>query len=481
MRKSLVPPVIGALLLSAVAIVGGAAPVSAATSAPTQGVTATTIRVGIPYVDLAAVRQFGITLNQGSFPNTYVRVIANLNASGGINGRRIVPYLVAVNPVGTGPAITACTQLSEDDSVFVAINPQQADCFLQQHNVPTISGTFQDAPSSGGTPNFTLVPPPTAYDPVQLSVLAHQGDFKGKKVGLFAGQETDEAELKVVQSSLKSLGVHVVQSAVDGTRLRTTRWRRTSRPHSSPNGSSRPASTRSFAVGTGATVWPESLQANQSSYLPPWIATSESSLETSVLGASIQPKYLQNVLTTSPVPSNYALWHTPAVQACDRVVRKAYPSLEITPPTNPLMGSDQTFYAVEAACLNMDLFATIAKAAGKNLTESSFAQRRICAAERRHSRIRCSSVVRSGSGLSARPGVSRHLRQGEERPAVRRLPGGEMTRAWSRASAGRDGHVQGERRPSEPRCRARATGFAGFGVVEFPESVRVDQARELVA
>ena len=127
-----------------------------------------------------------------------------------------------------------------------------------------------------------------------------------------------------------------------------------------------------IAVGTGATVWPESLQANESSYLPAWIATNESSLETSVLGASIQPKYLQNVLTTSPVPSNYALWHTPAVQACDRVVAKAYPSLKITPPTNPLTGSDQTFYAVESACLNIDLFSTIAKAAGKNLTWSTF-------------------------------------------------------------------------------------------------------------
>src|SRR5580692_972469 len=371
MRKSLVPPVIGALLLSAVAIVGGAAPVSAATSAPTQGVTATTIRVGIPYVDLAAVRQFGITLNQGSFPDAYDAVIANLNASGGINGRHVVPYLVAVNPVGTGPAITACTQLSEDDSVFVAINPQQADCFLQQHNVPTISGTFQDAPSSSGTPNFTLVPPPTAYDPVQLSVLAHQGDFKGKKVGLFAGVESDGSELKVVQSSLKSLGVHVVESAVDGA------------PQSDEVATNQQAGliaqrfqdagvNEVVAVGTGATVWPESLQANESTYLPAWVATDESGLESAVLGSSIQPKYLENVLTTSAVPSNYTLWHTPAVQECDQVVRKAYPSLKITPPTNPLTGSDQTFYAVESACLNIDLFATIAKAAGKNLTWSTF-------------------------------------------------------------------------------------------------------------
>jgi hypothetical protein len=116
----------------------------------------------------------------------------------------------------------------------------------------------------------------------------------------------------------------------------------------------------------------ESLQANESTYLPAWVATDESGLESAVLGSSIQPKYLQNVVTTSPVPSNYTLWHTPAVQECDRVVRRAYPSLKITPPTDPLTGSDQTFYAVESACLNVDLFATIAKAAGKNLTWSTF-------------------------------------------------------------------------------------------------------------
>ena len=81
-------------------------------------------------------------------------------------------------------------------------------------------------------------------------------------------------------------------------------------------------------MGTGGTIWPESLQANQSTYRPPWIATSEPSLETSVLGSSISPKYLRNVLTSSPVPSNYQIWHTPAVQQCDRIVRKAYPTTQ---------------------------------------------------------------------------------------------------------------------------------------------------------
>jgi Periplasmic binding protein len=369
MRKSFASLVTCSLVLAALAVASGAQAAASAT-APAQGVSATSIRVGIPYVDLASVRKFGVTLDQGSFPDAYKAIIANLNAAGGINGRHLIPYLVAVNPVGTGPAITACTQLAEDDAVFVAIAPQQADCFLQQH-IPTISGMFQTATSPGGTPNFTLLPPLAAYDPVQLGVLSHRGVFKGKKVGIFAGAETDASELRVAQASLKSLGVHVVESAVDGA------------PQSDEVATNQQAAliaqrfqlagvNEVVAVGTGATVWPESLQANESSYLPAWVATSESGLESAVLGSSIQPKYLEDVLTTSPVPSNYDLWHTSAVQKCDQVVRKAYPSLKITPPTNPLTGSDQTFYAVESACLNIDLFSTIAKAAGKNLTASSF-------------------------------------------------------------------------------------------------------------
>ena len=143
--------VVSSLVLGGVVVVGVAGPASAASSPPSQGVTATTIRVGIPYVDLSSVRKFGITLDQGSFPDAYNALISNLNAHGGIDGRHLVPYLVAVNPVGTAPAITACTQLAQDDEVFVAIAPQQPDCYLQQYHVPTIAGSFQNVQSGGAS------------------------------------------------------------------------------------------------------------------------------------------------------------------------------------------------------------------------------------------------------------------------------------------------------------------------------------------
>jgi hypothetical protein len=126
------------------------------------------------------------------------------------------------------------------------------------------------------------------------------------------------------------------------------------------------------AVGTGSLVWPEALAANQASYRPPFVATSQPSLETAVLANSIPAAYLKGLLTSSPIPSNYQIWHTPPVQHCAQVVRKAYPRDKMTPPTNPISGSDQTFFSVESACINLALFTTIAKAAGKDLTRASF-------------------------------------------------------------------------------------------------------------
>jgi hypothetical protein len=90
------------------------------------------------------------------------------------------------------------------------------------------------------------------------------------------------------------------------------------------------------------------------------------------LASSLQAQSLVHVRVATLNRSKARIWHTPFVQHCDKVVRKAYPSDKITPPTNPISGSDQTSFSVEAACINVALFTTIAKAAGKDLTVASF-------------------------------------------------------------------------------------------------------------
>ncbi|HXY28769.1 MAG TPA: hypothetical protein VEH82_10860, partial [Acidimicrobiales bacterium] len=274
-------------------------------------------------------------------------------------------------PIGTAPAATACTQLAEDDKVFVAFAPQQPDCYLTQYGIPTINGSAQDVSTTGGTPNFTLTPPPLAYDPIQLAVLARHGVFKGKKVGIFAGGVTDERELQVVQSALKGLHADVVSSALDsaptGDQAATNEQATIIAQRFEASGVN-----EVVAVGSGSVVWPEGLQSDQSTYNPPWVATNSGTVNTAVIASSITPPYLKNLVTTSPVLDNYQTWHQAADQRCSRVVRKAYPDDKITPPTEPITGSDQSFFAIQDACDNLALFSAIAKGAGKNLTRASF-------------------------------------------------------------------------------------------------------------
>ena len=56
------------------AVLGGAMPAGASSPAD-QGVTATTITVGVPYVNFAALKSLGVTINDGSFPDAYAAVV----------------------------------------------------------------------------------------------------------------------------------------------------------------------------------------------------------------------------------------------------------------------------------------------------------------------------------------------------------------------------------------------------------------------
>src|ERR1700735_3056986 len=87
---------------------------SAGASSSSPGVTAKTITIGVTYVDLASVAQFIHGLNEGNFRGAYQDLINNINAHGGIDGRKLKADYEPIDPVGTTSAASACTQLTED-------------------------------------------------------------------------------------------------------------------------------------------------------------------------------------------------------------------------------------------------------------------------------------------------------------------------------------------------------------------------------
>jgi hypothetical protein len=354
--------------LSCGVVCAGPAPASASPGS-TPGVTATTIRVGIPYVDVAAVKAVGVNIDWGSVPDAFDAVIDGINARGGIDGRKIVPYIVAVDPTGTAPAATACTQLTEDDTVFAAIAPLQATCYLQ-HDVPVVESIYASGTSPTAAEDFTTIPPASAYDPLQLGVYDKQGVFKHKKVAIFGGDESDESELGAVQSDLGKLHVDVVSTAVDSAPQGDLASENAQMAEIVQRFESEGAD-EVVAVGDGSAIWPEGLSSIESTYNPPWVATNESNF-TGAVGGKYSSTYLSNVVTSTALTPPTEIWDNAGTQQCVRTIRKAYPSDQIRAFDASLPESEATWMSVELACTDMALFEDIAKAAGKDLTVSSF-------------------------------------------------------------------------------------------------------------
>src|SRR5712671_6747055 len=87
-----------------------------------SGVTATTIKLGISLVDFTCVQQFvdSIRVNQ---QQTYQAYIDNINASGGINGRKIVPVFKTYCPLTSIADLNVqiCTAFTDDEKVFAVM------------------------------------------------------------------------------------------------------------------------------------------------------------------------------------------------------------------------------------------------------------------------------------------------------------------------------------------------------------------------
>lgn len=344
--------------------------VTSASAAPTTGVTATSIRVGLPYLDLSALQAVGLNLNQGSYPDAFNALIRNLNARGGIDGRKVALSIASVNPTSTASSASACTQLTQDDHVFVAFGPLYPLCY-QEAGVATINGDMDASTSPSVAPNFTLTPPASAFDPLQISVYTKMGIFKHKKVGVISAS-VDKAEVPIVMSALKSHHIDVVQTAVDSAPQNDT---------AASNQQIQIISQRFrqsgvgvvVGVGSGAVGWEQGLSDNQSTYIPRLVATNYADFAGAVSAkGGNNPTYLKSAITATPIPSQHVFWKDSAVQKCVRTIKKTFPSTVIGNPIGAASSAPTTWVAAENTCQDFAMFVDIAKAAGKHLTAQSF-------------------------------------------------------------------------------------------------------------
>jgi ABC-type branched-subunit amino acid transport system substrate-binding protein len=365
----LVPMV--ALLLQATSDGAGAAQ-----SQSTPGVTPTSIKVGITYPDVAAISTV-ISVNPGNYQVAYNTLINQINAHGGINGRKITPVYAPVDPLGTAGAATACTKLTENDQVFAVRGFFQAadtGCYVTGHDTPIIGGTLSSAQAAQAkAPWFNNIISDSDLIPKEMATFKQEGAFAGKKVAV-VGTTTDQAEMNLVLPALRKIKADVVQTAINSapetdTAAQTQQYNVIAQKFKAAG------ANVVVAVGNAGNGWPAALQSSQSTYLPRIVATDYIDLDaytSNKLGYS--QAILKNALTAGGYPPLAVTWNDPAMKRCIATIHAAEPNATINNPVTATASTPVTWTAPELACQQVALFTDIVKAAGKTLNAKTFGQ-----------------------------------------------------------------------------------------------------------
>ncbi len=179
-----------------------------------QGVTATSVKVGVVMIDYKCVEQF-VDREEPDQQATFQIFIDSINNKGGVNGRKIVPVYKSYCPIDNSTELAACTALTDDSRVFAAIgtfydpsgNAQL--CFANQHHTIVIADSLTQALVDRGPPGLMVTPNITSERRLQvIMTLLKKGGTLERKTVAIADVASDKPRVtKVVVPALRSLGV----------------------------------------------------------------------------------------------------------------------------------------------------------------------------------------------------------------------------------------------------------------------------------
>jgi ABC-type branched-subunit amino acid transport system substrate-binding protein len=179
-----------------------------------RGVTATTIKIGIIDVDFKCIAQF-LDTNQGDQQAIDQVFIDDLNAHGGVLGRKIVPVFRTYCPIGNAQALAACTAFTEDDAVFAVMGLLYDDtgdadlCLTRDHQTIYEGFELNQSWVDQSPPGLMVSTDITAErrSIVLLNLLRSQGKLTGKKIATFTDSNADTTVKNVVKPALDKMGI----------------------------------------------------------------------------------------------------------------------------------------------------------------------------------------------------------------------------------------------------------------------------------
>ena len=337
------------------------------------GVTASTIRVGVAYPDYASLAQYGLNINQGSYPDAYSTLIAKINAAGGVNGRKIVPVYAKYSLLNPALTTQTCVQLTDDAKVFAVLgvfeSNTQALCYTQAHKTAVVGSAISNSDYALAKAPWFAIDHGSDDAASAVDTLYASGQLAGKKVALIALQQDETSMQQSAIPELKAKGITPVTTAVitappsDATAL----------------GSQVAVAVQKFQaagantvliVGGVAAEYP-AVEA-RTTYRPELMFTSAQEADGANSSGRVSPSVFKGALAAD-VASDF---NDPAQQACLQAMEAAHSSLQgkLTDPSLVKAGQPTYASSVENACTELALFTDIAGKAGKDLNYSTFQQ-----------------------------------------------------------------------------------------------------------
>jgi hypothetical protein len=345
-----------------------------------QGVTATSVKLGVVLVDYKAIAQF-IDFARGDQQKIYQAFVDDINNNGGVaGGRKLDVTYNTYFPAGTAGPLTACTKFTEDTKVFATIGVLIDDsgsgqlCFTKQHHSILLTHELSEDEMSKADPGLLLTSDALAERSIRtmLDLADNKGIIKGKKFAVLAETGTKSRIKSAIEPEMKRLGIKYGTSGVlnidpsgDTTAAQgqmaslIERWKGEN-------------DTAVFMSGlaTVSKVFVQKIKAAMPGVL--LMTDGDSSAKGAgqdAQHAGIKPNPYEGMLSLAGL-SDEQQFETPKVQACVKVWEKAS-GTKVVAPKDLQPDKDgkrqEIWITVRDACADLQMFKTIADKVGKNL------------------------------------------------------------------------------------------------------------------
>jgi ABC-type branched-subunit amino acid transport system substrate-binding protein len=182
------------------------------------GVTADAIKIGFSYVDLETLAQSGvIKVDHGPYEQIIKVLVDDINARGGVNGRRLELVTAKYSPIGNTDQLAACTKLTEDDRVFAVLNGLIGDnnlCVTEQHSTILVNGSGINATrlDKARAPWATYGASDERSIDALVKLLDENGDLEHHTIGLYAAQAANKPLLDLGVEAVEDAGYEVTDT-----------------------------------------------------------------------------------------------------------------------------------------------------------------------------------------------------------------------------------------------------------------------------